>query len=234
MCSIFLIQKPDNFLRVQNLPREGPPKPFRFSGQLKQLNTGEVFLVPPQSAPFRNQRPALIRNGRLQSVPQFNKFQQQQQQPFFGQQQQQPFFGQPQQQQQQQQPFFEQQQQEQPNVEYGAPTEPNNQYGTPAQTYPYPAQEPQEETETEENSTEDNATDDPVIAVANAASNGQYYILGKDNTLQRVVYETIQTDDDRQNNGFTAQLRYAPVEPIRDPIYAYNDQGQLVKVYNKK
>lgn len=75
-------------------------------------------------------------------------------------------------------------------------------------------------------------TEPTVIAVANA--NGQYYILGKDNTLQRVVYRTSRTQDDNINNGFTAQLRYSPVEPIRDPIYGYDDQGHLVRLYNKK
>lgn len=74
--------------------------------------------------------------------------------------------------------------------------------------------------------------DDAVIAVANA--NGRYYLLGKDNTLQRVVYQTVQTEDDRTNNGFTAHLHYSPVEPIRDPIYGYDDEGHLVRIYNKK
>lgn len=71
---------------------------------------------------------------------------------------------------------------------------------------------------------------DSAIAVANS---GQYYVLAPDNTLQRVTFYTRQTEDDRRTNGFTAELRYAPVAPIRDPIYAYNEQRQLVKVYNK-
>lgn len=80
---------------------------------------------------------------------------------------------------------------------------------------------------------EDLATADPaVIAVANA--NGQYYILGKDNTLKRVVYRTSRNQEDNINNGFTAHLRYSLVEPIRDPIYGYDDQGHLVRLYNKK
>lgn len=45
---------------------------------------------------------------------------------------------------------------------------------------------------------------------------------------------TSQTEDDRRNNGFTAQLRYSPVEPIKDPVYGYNEQGQLVRIYKKK
>lgn len=83
------------------------------------------------------------------------------------------------------------------------------------------------------NGDDDNDPTDPtIIAAANA--NGQYYILSKDNTLQRVVYRTQQTKDDSINNGFTAHLRYSLVEPIRDPIYGYDDQGHLVRVYNKK
>lgn len=90
------------------------------------------------------------------------------------------------------------------------------------------------DTETEEATTEDPATEEPVIAIANAGTNGQYYILDKENTLQRVVYTTTQTEDDRRHDGFTAQLRYESVEPIRDPVYAYGAQGQLVRIYNKK
>lgn len=71
---------------------------------------------------------------------------------------------------------------------------------------------------------------DPSIAVANS---GQYYVLAPDNTLQKVTFYTRQTEEDRRNNGFTAELRYAPVQPIREPIYAYNEQGQLVQVYNR-
>lgn len=36
---------------------------------------------------------------------------------------------------------------------------------------------------------------------------GQYYMLLRDNTLQRVVFMTSQTEEDRLNNGFSAQLR---------------------------
>lgn len=114
---------------------------------------------------------------------------------------------------------------------YGPPAAP-----TPAATPEpeQPANQPPAEDDTDTNDDDDDATSDgPVIAVANAQTNGQYYILTKNNTLQRVVYQTGQTEDDVINNGFTAQLRYAPVEPIRDPIYAYNQQGQIVKIYNK-
>lgn len=87
------------------------------------------------------------------------------------------------------------------------------------------------QSESEAENDEDN--DGPTVSIANAVSNGQYYILGQDNTLQRVIYMTSQTEEDLRRNGFTAQLRYEPVQPIRDPIYAYDNQGHLVKVYNK-
>lgn len=114
--------------------------------------------------------------------------------------------------------------------EYGPP-QPSTEYGPPPPTTtPPPSVTDDGEDESE---TDEDGNDQPVVAVANAAS-GQYYILGRDNTLQRVAYVTTQTEDDKLHEGFTAQLRYAPVEPIRDPIYAYDAQGQLVRLYNKK
>lgn len=112
--------------------------------------------------------------------------------------------------------------QEQPHEIYGAPP-------APVETTIEPESEPVTEenlVETEAEEVEDGNVDLPSIAIANS---GQYYVLGQDNTLQKV---TFNTQRDSQTNGFSAQLRYAPVEPIRDPIYAYNAQGQLVKVYN--
>lgn len=104
--------------------------------------------------------------------------------------------------------------------------QPPQQYGPPPTTEA--AAVPDVEDQPSDEEVEDQP---PTIAVANA---GQYYILSPENTLQRVMFLTTQTEDDRKTNGYTAQLKYAPVEPIRDPVYAYNDQGQLVRVYNKK
>lgn len=139
-----------------------------------------------------------------------------------------------------------------PPNSYGPPQNaygpPQNTYGPPQNSYPYPPNSnpyqpfvpsvpPPPVTEVVDetplaNDDDDDTTDPTVIAVANA--NGQYYILGKDNTLKRVVYETVRTEDDDKHNGFTARLRYEPVEPIRDPIYGYDDLGHLVRIYNKK
>lgn len=106
---------------------------------------------------------------------------------------------------------------------------PPSQYYPPTQTeVPRPIQ-----TETDRETEENEDNEGPNVAIANSVSNGQYYILGQDNTLQRVIYMTSQTEEDLRRNGFTAQLRYEPVQPIRDPIYAYDAQGHLVKVYNK-
>nr|XP_019548268.2 RNA polymerase II degradation factor 1-like [Aedes albopictus]XP_029713365.1 RNA polymerase II degradation factor 1-like [Aedes albopictus] len=120
----------------------------------------------------------------------------------------------------------------------------------PTQTYGTPGDKDAEESGSEDLPEEPEPTDAPssdsdnsvnqdpngdgrtVIAVANSFA-GQYYVLGPDNNLQRVMYATSQSDDDRRNMGFTAQLRYSQVEPIRGPVYAYNEQGQLVRIYKK-
>lgn len=193
------------------LPNEAPAKPFH-----APLLTGEVFPSPRQSSKLVNQQTAFRpTQSQSQAVIQPS--------------------------------------QSPPPGKYGPPPQT---YGPPPTTshpptsYPYPAvvpsnpptQPPPPPVHEVVNETplvvnnddkDDEDTSDPtVIAVANAS--GQYYILGKDNTLQRVVYETVRTDDDNRENGFTARLRYSPVEPIRDPIYGYDDQGHLVRIYNKK
>lgn len=181
------------------MPKRQPAKPFR-----AQLNSGEVFVIPRQSAQFRN--PIFVEAGSIfsakQQLPQFQQIRQFNSNTKF------------------------QQQQVDPTV-----------YGPPQQGgYPYPPPPPVhetvDETTVESDDPEEDTTDPTIVAVSNAG--GQYYILGKDNTLQRVVYEAIQTDDDVANNGFSAQLRYSPVEPIRDPVYGYDDEGHLIRIFNKK
>lgn len=207
------------FLQSKNeafLPKRTPPKPFH------SLNKGEVFVVPRQSA--RLQKPVFIEAKSVfssrQQLPQFQQIRQFNTQSKFQRQQ---FAGYP----------------------YPAAGPPPSQQGYPypaagppsQQGYPYPPSPAVHEfvddgPTTELDEPEDDTTDPTVIAVSNAS--GQYYILGKDNTLQRVVYEATQTEDDIVNNGFTARLRYSPVEPIRDPVYGYDASGQLVRIYNKK
>ncbi|XP_055706597.1 uncharacterized protein LOC129803818 [Phlebotomus papatasi] len=118
------------------------------------------------------------------------------------------------------------------NVQFGRQQAgPQQEYGPPTRaTRPQAEQQPEEDPEDTEDPENNGQT---VVAVANAGSSGQYYVLSQDNTLQRVMFLTRQTEEDRRRNGFTAQLRYSPVQPITDPIYVYNEQGQLIRVFNK-
>lgn len=195
----------DDILRVQGLPKEAKNIYF---------NTGEV--APPEvseTAAYRQQQ-------RSQQRLQQQRIQQQQrvQQPQRGQQQQR---GQPQRVQQQPQfgnfrqvhPLFPQPQQ------FGnlaqQPT-PKDAYGPPPQeeipqTTAQPEPEEEETPSTDaapESDYEDAEDDEPNVAISTAiASNGQYYVLGPNNVLQRVVYMTSQTEDDIRNMGYSAQLR---------------------------
>uniref|UniRef100_A0A182FT99 TPR_REGION domain-containing protein n=2 Tax=Anopheles albimanus TaxID=7167 RepID=A0A182FT99_ANOAL len=146
-------------------------------------------------------------------------------------------------------PFFQQQVAALPQIPQQQQQQPQQ---VPAETYGPPEQEeeqPQQQPEQEETpgttvqpldndddaAAEDEYEDDAgrtVVAISNGFS-GQYYILSPDNTLQRVVYSATQTDEDRLVNGFSAQLKYAPVEPIRGPVYTYNEQGQLCACLTK-
>lgn len=69
------------------------------------------------------------------------------------------------------------------------------------------------------------------MAVSTAVAAGQYYILQADGRLQRVTFKTSPNGKDK-NNGFTANLVYENVEPIRDPIYTY-DQNLMLSRVNK-
>lgn len=131
-----------------------------------------------------------------------------------------------------QQPLQPQQPQQLPAQTYGTPDQDSEEQ--PEEVLPTTTVQPEsDDDDDQDQDDQDEQTDDAgrtVVAVANAFS-GQYYILGADNTLQRVTYATSQDDEDLRNMGFTAQLRYAPVEPITGPVYAYNEQGQLVRIY---
>lgn len=171
------------------------------------MNTGET-VVFPESSRLRN--PIFVETSRLQAIPHKSIFNEKQQLPQFQKIRQ---FN--------SNPTFQRQQQQQQQNEHGY-------------SYPYPAAVPPVHETVDESTPDDQeeTTGTSVIAVANAS--GQYYILGKDNTLQRVMYRTAQTEDDVNSDGFTAQLHYTPVEPIRDPVYGYDDQGHLVRIFNKK
>ena len=79
----------------------------------------------------------------------------------------------------------------------------------PEQPQNQEAEQPLNDTESSE---EDEEGSEPTIAVSNVESNGnlkqgQYYLLLPDQSLQKVRFATKQTDEDRQINGFSAQLR---------------------------
>lgn len=128
---------------------------------------------------------------------------------------------------------FGRQEQAQPTQTYGAPADKDGEESSNEDLPedPEPTEVPISDNDEAGDQDEQTPNDGRmVIAVANSFA-GQYYVLGPDNNLQRVMYATSQSDDDRRNKGFTAQLRYSQVEPIRGPVYAYNEQGQLVRIY---
>ncbi|KAH8254547.1 hypothetical protein KR032_010771, partial [Drosophila birchii] len=56
---------------------------------------------------------------------------------------------------------------------------------------------------------------------------GRYFIISQDNKLQRVTFSSEQNGNDED---FTARLSYSTVGQLQDPVYRYNTQGQLEKV----
>lgn len=138
-------------------------------------------------------------------------------------------------------------QQQTPSTEYGAPAnkqtdetetdvesvdEDTNESQTSQQNRKENEQSDDEEN-TQEIQNENNVPDTETTVAQFPRFMGQYYILAPDNTLQRIRYETLRTEDDVEAKGFTAQLKYAPVEPIKDPVYGYNEMGQLIRLYKK-
>ncbi|XP_050743456.1 uncharacterized protein LOC108029352 [Drosophila biarmipes] len=56
---------------------------------------------------------------------------------------------------------------------------------------------------------------------------GRYFVISQDNKLQRLTFSSQQNGD---GEDFTAQLSYATVGQLKDPVYRYNSQGQLERV----
>lgn len=108
-----------------------------------------------------------------------------------------------------------------PAQAYGPPQTNTNEPDVKIAEPEAPQNEEPEQPQTENDDYDDGqeASDEPAIAVAHAESSGglaeatqqgqvgQYYILLPDNSLQKVRFATKQTEDDRQFNGFSAQLR---------------------------
>ncbi|XP_052900554.1 activating signal cointegrator 1 complex subunit 2 homolog [Anopheles moucheti] len=192
--------------QLDPLKVQGLPSDRRNDFQ-QRANLRQQVVNRPLTANFA-QRPLLPVNGQLRALPavRANVFQQQVVQP-----------------QPQVQP------QAAPAETYGPPEQEEEQQQPEEQ--PATTEQPQvPQDENEDDYDEDGGR--TVVAVSNSFS-GQYYILSPDNTLQRVVFSTMVTDEDRQVNGFSAQLKYSPVDPIRDPVYTYDEQGQLVRIYKK-
>lgn len=97
---------------------------------------------------------------------------------------------------------------------------PANQYGTPDSGFKivYPDEE---EPATPKDSGEPNQS---------SIREGRYFIISQDNKLQRVTYSSEQNGNDED---FTARLSYSTVGQLKDPVYRYNSQGQLERVLKK-
>ncbi|KAH8290141.1 hypothetical protein KR054_000327, partial [Drosophila jambulina] len=94
---------------------------------------------------------------------------------------------------------------------------PANQYGAPDPGFKivYPDEE---EPATSKDSAEPNQS---------SIREGRYFIISQDNTLQRVTFSSEQNGNDED---FTARLTYSTVGQLKDPVYRYNSQGQLERV----
>ncbi|XP_075167426.1 uncharacterized protein LOC142239523 [Haematobia irritans] len=62
---------------------------------------------------------------------------------------------------------------------------------------------------------------------------GQYFIVNPDQTIQKVQFTTKQTEQEADANDFTAELKYSKVGELKDPLYKYNAEGQLVRIVKK-
>lgn len=143
---------------------------------------------------------------------------------------------------------FQRQQAPPPQGAYGPPA-PAPSYGPPAPSYgPPPAPSygppPASSTETTFTTTEESTTLNPeaeqvpsrILNKSNRnnkqqkdnaiVEQGTYYLYHPDGRLQRVVYTT---KADVQDMGFSAQLKYQNVDPIKDPIYTYDPQTLLLR-----
>lgn len=116
----------------------------------------------------------------------------------------------------------QQQQQQFPQREYGVPFPTTTELPEFQTEFPQNFPPQQIPNRNNENDDEDQG---PVIAIANAEAHGrsdnnvnliassqqgqsgQYYILLPDSSLQKVRYATGQNDEDRNLNGFSAQLK---------------------------
>uniref|UniRef100_A0A1I8NAN4 DUF4794 domain-containing protein n=1 Tax=Musca domestica TaxID=7370 RepID=A0A1I8NAN4_MUSDO len=64
-------------------------------------------------------------------------------------------------------------------------------------------------------------------------SQGQYFVVNPDHSIQKVQFTTKQSEAEAKDNDFTAELKYTKVGEIKDPLYKYNAEGQLVRIVKK-
>lgn len=210
------VQNDEDILRVQGLPRADAVSQFNnVNVQQTTVKARQPQVARIQMAPA----PAFIGQPFLLSplfAPQFAPTNGQLQERQFNQQQ------------QQQRQFSQQQEfdspkndaQQLPSRAYGPPQSNNNVPEETTEQPEVPRREEPNQPESVDEYDEDQAdSDEPTVAVSNSETTGnlvqetqqgqvgQYYILLPDNSLQKVRFATKQTTEDRQINGFSAQLR---------------------------
>lgn len=210
------VQNDEDVLRVQGLPRADAVSQFNDVNVQQQQQTQTVKARQLQVARIQMApAPAFIGQPFLLSplfAPQFA--------PTSGQLQERQF-GQRQQQHQQEFDSPKSDSQQLPAQAYGPPQSNNN--NVPEETTEQPQvsrrEEPNQPESIDDYDEDRNDSDEPTVAVSNAEATGnlvqetqqgqvgQYYILLPDNSLQKVRFATKQTTEDRQINGFSAQLR---------------------------
>lgn len=100
----------------------------------------------------------------------------------------------------------------QTNTEVPTPEKENDEPELPQNEEPEQPQNDTEDDDEDQDDEDESGETETTVAVSNAKSNGnlvqgQYYLLLPDQSLQKVRFATKQTDEDRQINGFSAQLR---------------------------
>jgi len=196
----------NDFLNVQRLP---DPNAFSQFQNFKRQSTNQQARIVMAPSPALNSQPLLLAPV---FAPQFASSNQQLREQKFG---------------QQRNPKNDAQQL--PPQEYGPPREEQPittefpQRNEPEQPQNFPNKNTNNNNEDNDDESSEESSDEsdeqPVIAVSNAQTYakqisatqqgqyGQYYILLPDNSLQKVRFATGQNEEDRQINGFSAQLQ---------------------------
>lgn len=153
-----------------------------------------------------------------------------------------------------QQPNFPQQPQDLPNPatderfepQQTYPNQPAAQYGAPVQVDPRTAGYDQQQQQAQDDV--DALQKQYALEALNAAvenynrlqenhadkiTQGQYFVVNPDQSIQKVQFTTKQTEEESKDNNFSAELKYTKVGELKDPLYKYNAEGQLVRIVKK-